>query len=259
MTIHGMASSRKGLEIVGSGGGNSKAIIIDGVTVYDGAYGIHVNYGVYGLVLSNCEVYGTGTAGFYIDTPYPVGVYNCRAHNNTAAGFWVDDPEIVINGCLIYSNGSYGIYLDGSYLAAITNNVIYDNGTYGIWVHTYYTTNNYRVNQLINNILWGNDTRDLHCTSQDTPFGFSRNNYWQAASACFVAHSSDIVSDTPPGFWDAANGDFRLHLWSPLINAGHGQPNSFTNIGAMKTKIPLGVWRNRRIGFYGLTNQDYGL
>ncbi len=220
LTIHGMASARKGLEIVGSGGGNSKNVVIDGVTVYDGAYGIYINYAVSGILVANCECYGCGTYGLYFDAVYSGWIYNCRIHDNTGAGIWIDDGEILVDGCLVYGNGTYGMYLDGSNGYGIQNCVIYDNGTYGIWYGTWLVTNNFRTNPLINNIIWGNDTRDIHCDSTETPIGFQRNNYFYTKSDPIDVDDTDIQSPNDPGFLDAANGDFRLKAASPCIKQG---------------------------------------
>ncbi len=113
-------------------------LVLDGVTVTGGEYGIHCRYS--SPIIRNCIIRDNNNSGAYIHTRSLPDFNNCVIKDNAsgfsvAAGITVDHSESIVDvvDCKISSNHNYGLYCDSG-TTNVTNSTIRNHLSRGAWV-----------------------------------------------------------------------------------------------------------------------------
>ena len=145
--------------------------------------------------------------------------------NTLGNGSVMLEANTVLKNSLIVNNQDVGVVCNGAD-ATISNVTIAGNTGAGIELKSLGGSNSHPT--LINSIVYGN--RDHHNIQFSAPSGHSINISYsliQGGQDSITTYTNDTLSwgtgnlDVDPLFADTANGDYRVNVLSPVINAGH--------------------------------------
>ncbi|HAQ60522.1 TPA: hypothetical protein DCR49_00725 [Candidatus Delongbacteria bacterium] len=202
--------------------GSNVTVIIDGVTFTGG----------------NAEdTYGTGSAFYNHDSE--LTIRNCTFHNNHSIFLggalgnrynYDYNTYMIVENCLFYNNSSrYGgaIFSNGESTiitnCTIVNNTAYDDGG-GIYLATeeYEWEVQFGVNEVSNNIIWGNncDTQIYQYDTGYIKFYFNAIQDGYSGFGNYFLSSNNEGDTNSPYFTDTDKNDWTLQSTSPCIDFG---------------------------------------
>jgi parallel beta-helix repeat protein len=122
--------------------------------------------------------------------------------------------KTLVTNNISYNNGGSGIHSYSSANVDIINNTSYNNSSQVNYGEIYANGSN-NVN-LYNNIMYARTGRHITSNSNNSNVNYNYNIYFNGTPA--VSGPNDIMSD--PLFYNAASGDFRVHIGSKAIDNG---------------------------------------
>jgi hypothetical protein len=198
-----------------------------GAGIYlDGGSTVHVN----GSVISDNNVLGTGGAAVYAGGQFKaVGTVISGNHARSTFDNWgAPSREYALDGTAIFNGGE--VVLTHCTIVGNTGSSRYEAGSTVLDARYYQRA--YKTTVLTNCIVWNNDDAEVHSSVTA-----SHSNIWTPGHQKFTGNGN-IFAD--PLFVDPDNGDYRLQLDSPCIDAGDpvllDPDGSRSDIGA----IPFG-------------------
>lgn len=152
--------------------------------------------------------------------------------------------KFLVENNLCYRNGGRGININYTDNALIFNNTTYQNGqsdgTFGIGIDNELIMQGSVGARIYNNIFYGKPGESPSSVSGSSDILHNNNLTFSNFNNGYFTGGQNITGQDPQ-FTDAANGDFRLTVTSPALNAGSSLPGQYAGADIAGVCRPQGV------------------